>query len=523
MNKHLSSLRSKAEGMIDQTTMDGREAEQQDIKALVMELQIHQLELEMQNDELTKANETLELQQLKFESIYNLAPIGYFILNSFGEITQSNETGKMMLGSEGFLTSYRFHQYVDNGYKDSFLQFFHNVVKHGKKQTVKLKLNSLSGRVFYVQAEGTAVRVADTSSVQCYVAIMDIDDLANARHNLLKVKSRLELALDAASAGVWELDVATMTFNFDDMCCSYLRLNTKSSTLSFYSFLKLVHPDDRLSAEEQFRIAISSDSAVAVAFRCVVNNEEVLHLSMKGSGNFTEFKNFSFTGILLDVTRNTLLEQEEQVRKNNIQRRITVAMFNAEERERQRISSVLHDSIGQLLYGIKLQLPALSGNVHSQASKHINKLLDQAIRETRNISFELAPAILSDFGLNATIEDLCQRLSTSNFRINFIAKGDIGRLDLKLETGLYRIIQELINNSMRHGEATRIDVTLIKTGMLLLSVEDNGKGFDFIAEDKLPTGSGLSGIKNRLSLYNGTIEILSEHQKGTKVIITLDI
>jgi signal transduction histidine kinase len=144
-----------------------------------------------------------------------------------------------------------------------------------------------------------------------------------------------------------------------------------------------------------------------------------------------------------------------------------------------------------------------------------------AITETRNISFELAPSILTDFGLPATIDELVKRLSGRNMVIKAKISGFNERLNLQLEISIFRIIQELINNCMKHAEATLIKLDIRKNKGISIEVKDNGKGFNVEEQERAPGGSGLSSIKNRLSLYNGQMKMLSEPGSGTTVIINL--
>jgi signal transduction histidine kinase len=145
-----------------------------------------------------------------------------------------------------------------------------------------------------------------------------------------------------------------------------------------------------------------------------------------------------------------------------------------------------------------------------------------AIQEIRNISFELAPSILADFGLPITIEELAKRLSTPQMKIKTKIIGFKERLGLPLETNIFRMIQELINNCMKHADANLITVEIRKGKLIEIKLQDNGKGFNVKAQENHPSGSGLSSIKNRLSLYNGNMVISSNSTTGTTIKMSLD-
>ena len=179
-----------------------------------------------------------------------------------------------------------------------------------------------------------------------------------------------------------------------------------------------------------------------------------------------------------------------------------------------------HDSVSQLLYGIKLQL---SEKNYAEAIAKANKLLDAVIQETRNISFQLAPSILADFGLAPTIDELCRRLSSPHVQIDAQVSGFSAPGELFLEETIFRIIQELVNNCLKHSGASYIHISLKKNKLIEILVTDNGKGFKYEKLDTPPKGAGLISIRNRLALYNGKLDISSAPGKGTTVRVQLAV
>jgi signal transduction histidine kinase len=225
----------------------------------------------------------------------------------------------------------------------------------------------------------------------------------------------------------------------------------------------------------------------------------------------------------MNVTEQVLAEQREMELRNDQQRLISMATIQAGENERRRISDMLHDSVNQLLYGVKLKLDVIKPEIKNPGSfMEINELVDQAINDVRNISFTLAPSILVEFGLPATLKELAGRLSSSKLQIKIACFQDIERPALALELNIFRIIQELVNNCIKHSGATLIDIELRLIQEITIVVEDNGKGFNNSLQTDNPSGSGLSSIKNRLTLYNGTLKIDSVIGEGTTVFITFN-
>ena len=493
-----------------------------DIQALFQELQVHQIELEMQNDELKTANEELELQQIKFSDIYNLAPLGYLILDSHGVIEAVNHAGYLLInkGKAGLIGK-RMIQLVLPEYKDLFYKFFRAMQTSQARQSCQIKMAPAEGGEFYAQVEGVSVSTFSGTVMQYYIAVIDITERIHTEKSLADIKERLELSLEASSAGTWELELETMKLYLDEFNHNICAIPQGGFDGRYHTFLNLVHPDDRQLVDEHFRKSINYEKEMDVACRLINIRQQVRYLSIRGHVIHELGRARRLVGIMIDITDKRRAEEESIQLKIDQQKAITLATLNAEENERRRISDALHDSVSQLLYGIKMKLNALSPG-HSKAHIDINKLIDQAVKETRNISFELAPSILTDFGLPATIDELAKRLSSAGMKIQAKVTGFASREDLALEATIFRIIQELLNNCMKHAEASMVKIQLKKGKHIDVCVTDNGRGFNYQEQENATGGSGLHSIKNRISLYNGELNVKSAPGKGTIVSIVLN-
>ncbi len=231
----------------------------------------------------------------------------------------------------------------------------------------------------------------------------------------------------------------------------------------------------------------------------------------------------NIVGVLFnDVTARK--NAEEVLRQNELkelekkqQKEILKASLNAQEEERQRISETLHNGLGQVLYGVKTNLERLKiddDEAYEENIRVLNRskeLLGMCIQESRRISHELMPSILEDFGLKASIKDICAQLKgKTHFNCTF--SGLDLPLDKYLQLAIYRIIQELALNIMKHSEAklARINLTVQKD-QVLVTVKDNGKGFNTV--DRKDKGIGLKTIEAKIKLLHGKIEIISVPQQ----------
>ena len=207
------------------------------------------------------------------------------------------------------------------------------------------------------------------------------------------------------------------------------------------------------------------------------------------------------------------------------------AVVDAQEEERRRISLELHDGLGQILTSIRFRMDtALRGKGIQHKMKQVEEVkasIDEMIAEVRSMSNKLMPGLLSDLGLIAAINKFVkQSQAVTSAKIQFHNFGLKGRLNEKAEIGIYRIVQEAINNCLKYAKASEIHVQLIVDGPILrLMIEDDGMGFNpktilSKARKKQGHGNGLGNMKNRSEMLSG--ELLIESTKGKGTTITVD-
>ena len=200
-------------------------------------------------------------------------------------------------------------------------------------------------------------------------------------------------------------------------------------------------------------------------------------------------------------------------------------VLEAQESERKRLARELHDNVGPLLSLIQLYITELqeSSDIIKEDEKELlqksSEVIQEASTETRSISHNLMPGVLIQLGLIPAIRELLNKLNAANkYQINFNSADIKDRFNENIEITNYRILQELLNNIMRHAQATEINIKLSKTKESLnMLVSDNGRGFD-TSSVNLASGIGWKNIRSRLSLINGKVKI-SSSQKGTNVNI----
>lgn len=208
-------------------------------------------------------------------------------------------------------------------------------------------------------------------------------------------------------------------------------------------------------------------------------------------------------------------------------KRILSTVLRTEEKERIRFSKELHDGLGPLLSSAKMSCSALSQSGQSEANLEIiqntNYVIDEAIRSLREISNNLSPHVLNEFGLGRGVENFVNRLGgTHDTKIAYTTNLSDERFDTDVEVILYRIICELINNTLKHSGATEATLDLqYNSNSLKLAYRDNGKGFN--PRSATGSGMGLANIASRINTLNGTLELDSTKGGGMAALITVDL
>jgi two-component system NarL family sensor kinase len=208
----------------------------------------------------------------------------------------------------------------------------------------------------------------------------------------------------------------------------------------------------------------------------------------------------------------------------------TKAILEAEEKERRRIAQDLHDGVGQLLSAAKLNLSNLDSKIATQteeqklAMQNALSLVDDSVKEVRAVSHNMMPNTLIKLGLASAVREFITKLGNApTLKVDLEIVGLDTRLDNQIETVLYRVIQEIVNNIIKHAKASQISMQLIRHDTELnIMIEDNGVGFDTNQLDNFE-GIGLKGIQTRIEFLNGSVHFDSSIGRGTTVIIDIPL
>src|SRR4030095_57301 len=218
--------------------------------------------------------------------------------------------------------------------------------------------------------------------------------------------------------------------------------------------------------------------------------------------------------------KTALMKQQEMATK---------AVLEAEENERQRIAKDLHDSIGQMMSAAKMNLSAFESEIKFEnkeqelALEQIIQLVDESCKEVRNVSHNMMPNALLKNSLASAVREFIDKLDQKKLQVHLYTEGLDEALDSNIETVLYRVIQECVNNVIKHADATTLDISLIKDqDGISATIEDNGTGYNVADKDK-SNGMGLKNITTRIEYLKGNVEFDSTPGKGTLVALHVPV
>ncbi len=305
-----------------------------------------------------------------------------------------------------------------------------------------------------------------------------------------------------------------------------------------------------LIGQHAFRELVSLDSEIialqAAIFSTDLNKEisetevkykmkELLYQQQLGAANANKKQQLlivAFVGALLVTSLAfVVLYQRNKARQHErLEAEKTAAIILGEEQERVRMAAELHDGVGQMMSSAKMNLSALEPELEKadagirEKYQGIMKLVDTSCAEIRQVAHDLAPFWVMELGLEDALKRLTQKAGGSLAQINLYCDPLPDPLDKVLTTTLFRVIQECINNALKHAHASHIDVAvnLEKEG-LSVTVEDDGVGFSLSETSSTASGIGMENIRRRIHYLNGTVEWDSSPGNGTLVAISIPL
>ena len=244
------------------------------------------------------------------------------------------------------------------------------------------------------------------------------------------------------------------------------------------------------------------------------------------SGQSVPPATFAYLGVVISVCLSIKYIGRLNRQRQLLNKRILTAVLRTEEKSRSRFSKELHDGLGPLLSSARMSLSALARDGQNPEQQEIiantTYVIDEAIRSLREISNNLSPHVLSDFGLARGVQNFISKSAAMHdVKIRFTTNLRGERYDPDVEVIVYRVICELINNSLKHAACSEINLSLsLSGGTLALDYSDNGRGFN--PQAMMDCGMGLSNIASRINSLGGTLDITSSKGRGMRAAIRVN-
>ncbi len=218
-----------------------------------------------------------------------------------------------------------------------------------------------------------------------------------------------------------------------------------------------------------------------------------------------------------------------EAERRKAEKQILSSVIAAEESERKRLARELHDGLGPLMSGIRMSVSALEQQVKDEKQKEIagnaNKLIQEALKSVKDISTNLSPHMLENFGLEQALKNFINKINASG-DLTAILNTDFKETSLagKAETILYRVICEMLTNTLKHARAKRAWINIHQTeNAILVDYQDNGQGFNVEDVIQNKQGMGISNIYSRIASLNGSVDIKASTENGTNVKIYIPL
>ncbi|MFT4559365.1 MAG: PAS domain S-box-containing protein [Planctomycetaceae bacterium] len=536
-----SPLRDQAEQRVDLAHVDVLGMSDEEVHRIVHDLQVHQIELEIQNEELRNSQAELAAAHDRYADLYEFAPVGYATLDRHGSILAANLTLATMLGVQRrSLLEKRLSKFVNAHSQDTLYQHLNAVYPEEeeseesedsgiRRRTCDLELKTASGGHLFARLQSDRV-IDDTDEVaQCRTAISDItaqkiaeiqtqrfneelerriaqrtDQLAATNLERVATRERLKTILDSAADAIVTIDRLGI---IQEANHGAEKLFGCSPDEFPGQDIRMLMP--KLYFEEQYeyiRQYLASDDRNLLGW---VTN--ITGLRKDGSTFPTEFavseingQNL-FTGVFRDLT----LQQ-------SLQRKV----LSIAAGEQKRIGADLHDGLCQNLAGIALIADALALSELSEAAREqaqfISDGLKHAARFARDVAQGLVPVGMDSGGLMMALTELSVEYQTlPGISCSFVCPSPVQIQNNETATHLYHIAREACVNAVRHGSPGRLRIMLEQSGELgVLAILDDGCGIDESKTGGSEDGRGIQIMKYRAGLFDGRLTIQRRSENG---------
>ncbi len=495
-----------------------------DADKVVHELQVHQIELETQNENLRQTQLALEESRDRYRDLYEFAPVAYVTLDSSGMIAEINHTAAALFGEvrKRLLGSY-FSGYLAPADRGRWNACLKNVLVHNLQQRCELGILRSDGLIFPAQLE--CLRATESGDQAVRIVFSDMSEHHKSQTLLRESEEKFRAIFEGTLDGIVLVDDAGSIVDFN---LEFVRQSGMAPGVLRQARIWDLRPDDkRILAREIFLEIIRRGLDQTAELKYKRPDGVVIQVEARGSTIIIGGRRY-LQCIVRDITERRLKEIELK-KYQRLLRELAAQGAASREAELRQVAREVHDELGQLLTALRMDIsllrirfgerdPVLMGMV-----KDMLVLVDKSIQGVRDVTSNLHPPAL-DMGMVPAIiwlgEEFARRTGIP-CRVNIV--DDPSGLDDVRTLTLFRIVQESLTNITRYAEAAQVEITVkMRDDNVCVDVRDDGKGFDTKA---IPATKsfGLMGMRERALAVSGKVEITSAQGQGTLVCVDIPL
>ncbi len=463
------------------------------------------------------------------DRLFSINPIGlieaspdaYFTIDFSGNISGVNAAAEALSGyTRAELCGTGFPDYLNDPQRA--LEDCRAAAADGLVRDDSLELRRKDGRCFPISIHGSVYRDCESQNQSIFISVRDLSAL-KALETRLRERERLYRTIADSSSNWSYLIRASGEPTYVSPACETISGYTPQEFQRNPAlFETILHPEDRLALGDHLRECREATQEYPLEFRIFTKKKETRWILHHCQPLF--YSDGSFIGRWItnqDITQRKQSDQEHHRAEKRLNQ-LTQQLITIQEAERTRISQDLHDDIGQGMTDLLLRLNAIytgvppeQEDVRSQIREAVQSV-EALMNQVRQLAHQLRPPSLDSVPLSKALESLCSSFAQfSHIYIDYSSDQDLPPIPGPQSTALYRLVQEGLNNAVKHATPSSIWINLdYVDGEVSLSLEDNGRGF---SETNNHNGMGLWGLQERFRLLNGGLEIESAPGKGTRL------
>lgn len=523
------TLRSRAEAFLAANPQETPVVSTADTRELVHELRVHEIQLEMQNEELRRAIGELEQSRDAYAELYDFAPVGYLTLDRGGMLRHANLAAATVLGVAcSRLVGRAFSEFVPPDARNEWRRHYAHLLARNEQRRIELSLCTATEAAIRVALECCPRPGSDDESWHCVIAMIDVTERKRAEETLRASEGQFRTLFEQAPIGI-----GLVAPDGKPVCVNRAlqhMLGYTEEELCRGHFIDWTHPDDvQASLEIVQRLRRGEADHLEIEKRYLCKHGKVVWAHTAVSAVRDERGEVRcFIAMVEDINERKRAERELRESREQL-RGLVARLHRAQEEERIRIAREVHDELGQLLTGLKMVIrrleeklsePDLPPECRSLLDRAVDasELTDATIACVQKIAAELRPEALDRLGLAATLTQTARKFQE---RTGIPCTATVPEQDPELGPGaaseLFYICREALTNVARHACATAAEIRLgSETAAVVLEIGDNGIGLPGI-ESGAPEGLGLLGMRERARHCGGQVSFQQNDPRGTLV------